>query len=101
MSGAIIAGAVIAGASAAASVYSSNKQAKAQRRAMEQQERLAKAEAEKAQQAERRQNANQADVGSILAQNMDSALSGGSTLLTGAGGVSNKDLTLGGGNKLG
>ena len=49
----------------------------------------------------RRQNGNRADVSGILAQNQNAALSGGSTLLTGAGGVNRDQLNLGGGNTLG
>lgn len=98
MSGAII-GAAIVGA--AASIYSANKQAKAQERAMRQQEQQAKKANEQAKQAERKQQSNQADVSGILYQNQNALLSGGSTLLTGAGGVDQDKLNLGKGNKLG
>ena len=98
MSGAII-GAAIVGA--AASIYSANKQEKAQERAMRQQEQQAKKANEQAKQAERKQQSNQADVSGILDQNQNALLSGGSTLLTGAGGVDQDKLNLGKGNKLG
>lgn len=96
----LVAGA-IAAAGAAAGVYSANKQASAQREATQQAERNQKKVAEQARQDQRRQNANRADVGGILQGNVNSALSGGSTLLTGAGGVSNDRLNLGAGNRLG
>lgn len=99
MSGVVLGGLAIAGA--AASIYSANKQAKAQDRAMRQAERQAQAEAERAEQEMRRQNSNRADISGILAQNQNAALSGGSTLLTGAGGINRDQLNLGGGNTLG
>lgn len=101
MSGAIIAGAVVAGVSAVANMYSSSKQARAERGAAKQAERQQQKVAEQARQDERKQNAQQADISGILQGNIDSSLSGGSTLLTGAGGVSNDRLNLGAGNKLG
>ena len=100
MSGVIVAGA-LAVAGAAASVYSSSKQARAERGAAKQAERQQQKVAEQARQDERKQNAQQADISGILQGNIDSSLSGGSTLLTGAGGVSNDRLNLGAGNKLG
>lgn len=99
MSGAIVAGGVIAAASAAASVYSSKKQAKAQEAASKRAEQQAKEQAAQQRQQQRKQEGSSANVGSILEQNMNSGLSGGSTLLTGAGGVG--DLNLGAGGKLG
>lgn len=83
------------------SAYSSNKQARAQRAATKQSERNQQKIAEQARADERRQNQNKADISGILDANSDAALSGGSTLLTGAGGVSNDRLNLGAGNKLG
>lgn len=97
----LVAGALFAAAGAAAGIYSANKQASAQREATQQAERNQKKVAEQARQDQRRQNANRADVGGILQGNVNSALSGGSTLLTGAGGVSNDRLNLGAGNRLG
>lgn len=93
--GAYIVGGAIAAASAAASVYSSNKQAKAQEAASKRAEQQAKEQAAQ----QRKQGGQSADVGSILDQNTNAGLSGGSTLLTGAGGVG--DLNLGAGGKLG
>ena len=98
MSGAIVAGGVMA-ASAVASVYSSNKQAKAQEAASKRAEQQAKEQTAQQRQQQRKQEGSSANVGSILEQNMNSGLSGGSTLLTGAGGVD--DLNLGAGGKLG
>lgn len=100
MSGVIL-GSAFALAGAYVSNRSADKQASAQRDAMRQQEQLAKQEQEKARQAERRQNQNTADVSGILDQNKNAMLSGGSTLLTGAGGVDQSELNLGKGNKLG
>lgn len=99
MTGAIIGMAAAAAASAATSVYSSNKQAKAQEAASKRAEQQAKAAAAQQRQQQRKQEGNSANVGSILEQNANSALSGGSTLLTGPSGVG--DLNLGSGGKLG
>lgn len=95
--GAALIGAALVGAGA--SMYSSNKQVKAERAASKQAERQQQKIAEQARADERRQN--KADVSGILQDNINSALSGGRTLLTGAGGVSNDRLNLGAGNKLG
>ena len=86
---------------AAATMYSANKQAKAQDRATRQAEENAKKQAEQSAQATRRQQQNQADVSGILSMNQDSGLSGGSTLLSGAGGVNKNQMSLGGGSTLG
>lgn len=91
----------IALASAAASTYQGNKQARAQRRAAEQAEQQARRADEQSRQAMRKQNAQQADVSGILAQNQNEMLSGGETLLTGAQGIDEKKLNLGKGNTLG
>ncbi len=98
--GAFIVGGAIAAASAAASVYSSNKQAKAQAAASRKAEEQAKAQAAQQRQQQRRQEGQSADVGAILDQNANAGLSGGSTLLTGAGGVKNNQMSLGGGGNL-
>lgn len=89
----------MAAAGAAASVYSGNKQAKAQEAASRRAEQQAKEQAAQQRQQQRKQGGQSADVGSILDQNTNAGLSGGSTLLTGAGGVG--DLNLGAGGKLG
>lgn len=94
-------GAGVAAASAVSQNYQANKQARAQRRATEQAEQQAKRADEQSRQAQRKQNAQQADVSGILAQNQNEMLSGGSTLLSGAQGVDNKQLNLGQGNTLG
>ncbi len=101
VTGAIIAGGAIAAAGAAASMYSANKQASAQSAAARRAEKQAQQEAERQQQAQRRNEQNSADTSGILQAAQDAALSGGSTLLTGAGGVSNDQLNLGGGGALG
>lgn len=98
--GAVIVGGAIAAASAAASVYSSNKQAKAQAAASRKAEEQAKAQAAQQRQQQRRQEGQSADVGAILDQNANAGLSGGSTLLTGAGGVKDNQMRLGGGGSL-
>ena len=98
--GAVIVGGAIAAASAAASVYSSNKQAKAQAAASRKAEEQAKAQAAQQRQQQRRQEGQSADVGAVLDQNANAGLSGGSTLLTGAGGVKNNQMSLGGGGNL-
>lgn len=95
----IVGGAIAAASAAAASVYSSNKQAKAQEAASKRAEQQAKEQAAQQRQQQRKQGGQSADVGSILDQNTNAGLSGGSTLLTGAGGVG--DLNLGAGGKLG
>lgn len=99
--GTALVGAALALVGGAASVYSASKQARADRGAAKQAERQQQKVAEQARQDERKQNAQQADISGILQGNIDSSLSGGSTLLTGAGGVSNDRLNLGAGNKLG
>lgn len=78
-----------------------NKQAKAQDRATRQAEENAKKQAEQSAQATRRQQQNRADVSGILSMNQDGGLSGGSTLLSGAGGVNKNQMSLGGGSTLG
>lgn len=98
--GAVIVGGAIAAASAAASVYSSRKQAKATAVASRKAEQQAQAQAAQQRQQQRKQEGNAADVGAILDQNANSGLSGGSTLLTGAGGVKNNQMSLGGGGNL-
>lgn len=101
ISGSMIIGGALAAAGAAASIYSANKQASAQNAASRRAERQAQQEAERQQQAQRRNDRNSADTSGILQAAQDAALSGGSTLLTGAGGVSNDQLNLGGGGALG
>lgn len=87
--------------SAGVSAHQGNKQARAQRRAAEQAEQQARRADEQSRQAMRKQNAQQADVSGILAQNQNEMLSGGETLLTGAQGIDEKKLNLGKGNTLG
>ena len=70
-------------------------QAKSQANAAEQAKQNAEKQAEQQREAMRMQNQKSADIGSILQDNTNDLLSGGSTLLTGAGGVDDKELTLG------
>ena len=96
MSGVAVAVGVTA-ASIGASMYSANKQDKAQRRAADQQAKAA-AEAKKQQEMEfYKSNQNEVDVSGIMSQNQggDSA-----TMITGPGGVGKNDLLLGGGSSL-
>ena len=93
--------AAVGAASAAANTYQGNKQAREQRRAAEQAEQQAKRAEQLSEQARRKQEAQQADVSGILAQNQNEMLSGGETLLTGAQGVAQDKLNLGKGNTLG
>lgn len=101
VTGGLIVGAAVAGAATAANVYMSNKQARAQSSAMRQAQANAKKEQELHGQAVKWQNQNSADITSILMNNANSSLSGGSTLLTGPSGVSKDKVSLGGGGTLG
>ena len=96
MSGVAIAVGVTA-ASIGATMYSANKQGKAQRRAADQQAKAA-AEAKKQQEMEfNKANQNEVDVSGIMSQNQGV---GSATMLTGPGGVGKNDLLLGGGSSL-
>lgn len=86
---------------AAAGLYGSMKQSHAQKKAAAQAQKQNEITQEQAREDMRRQNAQEADLTSIYEQNLDAGASGGSTMLTGAGGIANSDLTLGKGNKLG
>ena len=92
----ISAAAAVAGLGA--SMYSNNKQQKAQNRA----NRIQQEASDRAYQQEisqmRRQNQNAVDTTSLLEQNTGSGV--GSTMLTGAQGVDQSQLTLGRANKL-
>ena len=98
MSGAAIAGVAAAAIGAAASIYSSNKQAKAQKRAADQQAQIAAQNRHDQQVAFNKQNQGEVDTSQILDQN--SGASNSPTMLTGAGGVDQKKLNLGGGSSL-
>lgn len=97
MSGAAIAGAAVAAVSAAASIYSSRKQAKAQRAAMNQQAKSAAQARHDQQTAFNRANQNEVNLESIYnqAQGQDYP-----TLLTSPTGTDQKNTTLGGGSSL-
>ena len=83
----------------AAAMWAAGAMAAAGAAASKRAEQQAKEQATQQRQQQRKQEGSSANVGSILEQNMNSGLSGGSTLLTGAGGVG--DLNLGAGGKLG
>lgn len=88
----------MAAATAATSIYSANKQDKAQRAVADRQAKSA-AEAQKQQQMEfNKANQNEVDVSGIMGQNQEG--SGASTMLTGAQGVGKNNMLLGGGSSL-
>lgn len=87
----------MAAATAATSMYSANRQDKAQRAAADRQAKSA-AEAQKQQQLEfNKANQNEVDVSGIMGQNQGG---GAATMITGPGGVGKNDLLLGGGSSL-
>lgn len=92
MSGAVTAAAVAAVAGTAYSVYSGERQASEQRKAQRQAEKQAKEQAKEAEMAMNRENQKTPDPAALL----DSASRpmGGSTMLTGAGGVDPNALQL-------
>lgn len=99
---------VALGISAAAAVIGAGVSAYQNDRRMHQQsianqkaEARAKETAERSAQETRRQNGREADISSLLEQNSNQGLSGGSTLLNGAQGVDKSKLSLGGGSSLG
>ena len=99
---------VAVGISAAAAVIGAGVSASQNDRRMHQQklanqkaEARAKETAERSAQETRRQNGREADISSLLEQNSNQGLSGGSTLLNGAQGVDKSKLSLGGGSSLG
>lgn len=94
---AVGAAAASAASSAASSMYSANKQAKAQRHVADQQAKAA-AEAKKQQEMEfNKANQNEVDISGIMGQNQGG---GSATMITGPGGVGKNDLLLGGGSSL-
>lgn len=96
MSGAWVA-AGVAAATIASSVYTSNKQARAQKAAANQQAKAA-AEANKQQQMEfKKANQNEVDISGILDQN---SASNTATMLTGPSGAGRNNMLLGGGSSL-
>lgn len=104
MSGATAAawvGAGIAAVGAAASIAQGIESSRQQKSAARKQEAQAKKANELSAQETRRQNSAEADISSLLEQNSNAGLSGGSTLLTGAQGVDKSKLSLGGGSNLG
>ena len=96
MSGVAVASAAIIGAGA--SIYSSNQQAKATKKAADMQAQESERQRKEQEQQFNRQNQNQVDVAGMLAGNTGAEM--GTTLLTGAQGVSKDQLTLGKGSNL-
>lgn len=99
---------VAVGISAAAAVigagisaYQNDRRMHQQKIANQKAEARAKETAERSAQETRRQNGREADISSLLEQNSNQGLSGGSTLLNGAQGVDKSKLSLGGGSSLG
>lgn len=85
--------------SAALTSHSQSRAAKrtasAQKDATEEAKRNAEKQAEQQREQMRMQNQKTADLSKILCDNTNDLLSGGQTMLTGAGGVDQKDMTLG------
>ncbi len=71
------------------------RQASAQKDATEEAKRNAEKQAEQQREQMRMQNQKTADLSKILGDNTNDLLSGGQTMLTGAGGVDQNDMTLG------
>lgn len=94
MSGAVTAVAIGAAAVAASSIYSANKQAKAQKKAMRSAEAIAEKQKNQAEREFNRANAKTPDLAGIMASNKR-AEGAGSTMLTGPQGVSQDALSLG------
>lgn len=94
MSGAAVAGAVVAAASIGGAMYSSHQQSKATRAAADKQAKASAQQLNQQQQEFNKANQNEVDISSILEDN--SATSGMSTMLTGAGGIDRNKLALGG-----
>lgn len=70
-------------------------QASAQKAATEEAKRNAEKQAEQQREQMRMQNQKTADISKILSDNTNDLLSGGQTMLTGAAGVDQNDMTLG------
>lgn len=91
-------GLIMAGSAALSSRSQSRmaaRQASAQQAATQQAKQQAERQAEQQREAMRMQNSKEADISGILQDNSNDMLSGGSTLLTGAAGIDNRELTLG------
>lgn len=91
-------GLIMAGSAALSSRSQSRaaaRQASAQKEAAQQAKQQAERQAEQQREAMRMQNTKEADISGILQDNTNDLLSGGSTLLTGAAGIDNSQLTLG------
>lgn len=86
----------------AVGLYSSSKQAKAQKRAMAASERQAADQAQRSEEQFNRLNQKQPGIAALIANNQRAAGRGiGSTFLTGSKGVPSSALPLGGGSLLG
>lgn len=94
----MVLGALMVGSAALSSMSQSraaSKQARAQEQATQQAKQNAERQAEQQREQMRMQSAKEADISQTLKDNTDPMLSGGSTLLTGAEGVDDSELTLG------
>lgn len=96
MSGVAVAAAAVVGAGA--SIYSSRQQAKATKQAADMQAKESERQRKEQEQQFNRQNQNQVDVSGMLEGNIGGEM--GTTLLTGAQGISKDQLTLGKGSSL-
>ena len=76
-------------------LFSLTEPASAQKDATEEAKRNAEKQAEQQREQMRMQNQKTADLSKILGDNTNDLLSGGQTMLTGAGGVDQNDMTLG------
>lgn len=92
---AVITAAVTAVVGVASAAYSANRQRKAQKQAMAQQQQAAAQQEKLAQQSLNRQNSTKANAALSLAQAQRQQDGVGSTMLTGATGISNDKLKLG------
>ena len=98
MGTALIVGGLLAAASAGAQMYGSHQQSKASRKASRQQKEASDRAYQQQVSEMRRQNQQQANMDGILAQNTGADTP--STLLTGAGGISTDQMSLGKGSSL-
>lgn len=88
----------VAAATIGTSVYSSNQQSKASKRAANMQREASEKQLRQQEQEFNRQNQNEVDTSALLEANSGSET--GSTMLTGASGVANDLLSLGKGSSL-
>jgi uncharacterized protein HemX len=93
---ALLAGLISAGVGAGASLYTGQQQANAQKKASQQAEARAAQQTKLADEDMNRRNAKTPNTAALMAANKDASMNGQSgTLLTGATGVGNDQLSLG------